>query len=340
MSAMIIVMKKDATPADIAHVVERLESIDSQAHISEGRLRTVIGALGDRVLIQQLPWEAMPGVERAVPVLKPFKFVSRDFQEEDTVIDTRGVAIGGGTFTAIAGPCAVESRDLLFRAAEAVKKAGATVLRGDAFKPRTSPYSFQGLGEAGLEMLAEAREEFDMPFVAEILDPRDIELVSSYADILRVGTRNMANYTLLTEVGRQARPVMLKRGFTATIEEWLNAAEYIYKEGNHEIIMVERGIRTFETAARNTLDITAVPILKSLSHLPVIVDPSHAAGHRYLVAPLSRVAVAAGADGFMVDVHPDPELAKVDGAQALLPEEFAELMVSIRKLVAAVGLQG
>jgi 3-deoxy-7-phosphoheptulonate synthase len=221
-----------------------------------------------------------------------------------------------------------------------VRNAGATVLRGDAFKPRTSPYSFQGLGEAGLQMLAEAREEFDMPFVAEILDPRDIELVSSYADILRVGTRNMANFTLLTEVGRQPKPVMLKRGFTATIEEWLNAAEYIYKEGNHEILMVERGIRTFETASRNTLDITAVPILKSLSHLPVIVDPSHAAGHRYLVAPLAKTSVAAGADGFMVDVHPDPELAKVDGAQALLPEEFAELMVSIRKLVAAVGKHG
>jgi 3-deoxy-7-phosphoheptulonate synthase len=292
------------------------------------------------VRIQQLPWEAMPGVERAVPVLKPFKFVSRDFQEEDTVIKTRGVLIGGGSFTPIAGPCAVESRDILFRAAEAVKNAGATVLRGDAFKPRTSPYSFQGLGEAGLQMLAEAREEFDMPFVAEILDPRDIELVSSYADILRVGTRNMANFTLLTEVGRQPKPVMLKRGFTATIEEWLNAAEYIYKEGNHEILMVERGIRTFETASRNTLDITAVPILKSLSHLPVIVDPSHAAGHRYLVAPLAKTSVAAGADGFMVDVHPDPELAKVDGAQALLPEEFAELMVSIRKLVAAVGMHG
>ena len=336
---MIIVMKKDATPEDVAHVVERLESIDSQAHISEGRFRTVIGALGDRVRIQQLPWEAMPGVERAVPVLKPFKFVSRDFQEDDTVIETRGVSIGGGTFTAIAGPCAVEDRDILFRAAEAVKKAGATVLRGDAFKPRTSPYSFQGLGEAGLEMLAEAREEFDMPFVAEILDPRDIELVSSYADILRVGTRNMSNYTLLTEVGRQPKPVMLKREFTATIEEWLNAAEYIYKEGNHEILMVERGIRTFETAARNTLDITAVPILKGLSHLPVIVDPSHAAGHRYLVAPLARTSVAAGADGFMVDVHPDPELAKVDGAQALLPEEFAELMDSIRRLVAALGPQ-
>lgn len=340
MSAMIIVMKKDATEADIAHVVERLESIESQAHISKGRYRTVIGALGDRDRIQQLPWEAMPGVERAVPVLKPFKFVSRDFQEENTVIEVRGVRIGGGTFTPVAGPCAVESRDLLFRAAEAVKEAGATVLRGDAFKPRTSPYSFQGLGEAGLQMLAEAREEFDMPFVAEILDPRDIDLVSSYADILRVGTRNMANFTLLTEVGRQSRPVMLKRGFTATIEEWLNAAEYIYKEGNHEIIMVERGIRTFETAARNTLDITAVPILKNLSHLPVIVDPSHAAGHRHLVAPLARTAVAAGADGFMVDVHPDPELAKVDGAQALLPGEFSELMETIRRLTAALGFAG
>lgn len=340
MSSMIIVMKKDATQEDVAHVVERLKAIDSEAHISEGRFRTVIGALGDRARIQQLPWEAMPGVERAVPVLKPFKFVSRDFQEEDTVIEVRGVSIGGGSFTPIAGPCAVEDRDLLFRAAEAVKKAGATVLRGDAFKPRTSPYSFQGLGEAGLQMLAEAREEFDMPFIAEILDPRDIELVASYADILRVGTRNMANFTLLTEVGRQSKPVMLKRGLTATIEEWLNAAEYIYKEGNHDILMCERGIRTFETAARNTLDITAVPILKNLSHLPVIVDPSHAAGHRHLVAPLARTSVAAGADGFMVDVHPDPELAKVDGAQALLPEEFAELMGSIRRLVAAVGPQG
>ena len=329
--------EKDATSEDVAHVVERLKSIDSEAHISEGRFRTVIGALGDRVRIQQLPWEAMSGVERAVPVLKPFKFVSRDFQEEDTVIEVRNTSIGGGSFTPIAGPCAVENRDLLFRAAEAVKKAGATVLRGDAFKPRTSPYSFQGLGEVGLELLAEAREEFDMPFVAEILDPRDIELVASYADILRVGTRNMANFTLLTEVGRQSRPVMLKRGLTATIEEWLNAAEYIYKEGNHEILMVERGIRTFETAARNTLDITAVPLLKNLSHLPVIVDPSHAAGHRHLVAPLARASVAAGADGFMVDVHPDPELAKVDGAQALLPDEFAELMDSIRRLLVAVN---
>ncbi len=337
MSAMIIVMKKDSSPEEIANVVSRLAEIGSEAHVSEGQFRTVIGALGDRDRIQQLPWEAMPGVERAVPVLKPFKFVSRDFQEEDTVITVRGWRIGGGTFTAVAGPCAVESRDQLFRTAEAVKKAGARVLRGDAFKPRTSPYSFQGLGERGLELLAEVREEFDLPFVAEVLDPRDVDLVAGYADILRVGTRNMSNFTLLTELGKKANPVQLKRGFTATIEEWLNAAEYIYKEGNHEIVMVERGIRTFETAARNTLDITAVPVLKGLSHLPVMVDPSHAAGRRQLVAPLARAAVAAGADGFMIDVHPAPDTAKVDGAQALLPADFAELMDSVRLIAAALG---
>jgi 3-deoxy-7-phosphoheptulonate synthase len=297
----------------------------------------VIGALGDREAIRQLPWEAMAGVERAVPVLKPFKFVSRDFQPSVTVIEVRGVAIGGDAFVAVAGPCAVESRDQLFRTAEAVKKAGATVLRGDAFKPRTSPYSFQGLGEEGLELLAEVREEFDIPFVAEVLDTREVGLVSSYADILRVGTRNMANFTLLTEVGRQPKPVMLKRGFTATIEEWLNAAEYVYKEGNHQIIMAERGIRTFETASRNTLDITAVPIVKSLSHLPVLVDPSHAGGKKELVDPLARAAVAVGADAIMVDVHPTPDTAQVDGAQALLPSEFAELMDTVRSIAAAVG---
>src|SRR5690606_2492864 len=224
------------------------------------------------------------------------------------------------------------SRDQLFRTAEAVKKAGATILRGDAFKPRTSPYSFQGMGEEGLELLAAAREEFDMPFVAEVLDPRDVGLVSSYADILRIGTRNMANFTLLTEVGRQDKPVLLKRGFTATIEEWLNAAEYVYKEGNQQIIMSERGIRTFETAARNTLDITAVPLLKGMSHLPVIVDPSHSGGKRELVSPLARAAVAVGADGIMVDVHPTPDTALVDGAQALLPSEFVELMQVVRSI--------
>ncbi len=336
---MIIVMGPDATPADVAHVIERLEDVGAQAHVSEGQFRTVIGAIGDREQIQRLPWEAMAGVERAVPVLKPFKFVSREFQEPDTVVDVGGVPIGGGRFVAIAGPCAVETREQLFASAGAVRKAGATILRGDAFKPRTSPYSFQGLGEKGLELLAEAREEFGMPFVAEVLDPRDVELVASYADLIRVGTRNMANFTLLSELGRQPKPVLLKRGFTATIEEWLNAAEYIYKEGNHDIVLCERGIRTFETATRNTLDISAVPVLKGLSHLPVIVDPSHSGGRRALVASLTRAAVAAGADGFIVDVHPAPETALVDGPQAILPGEFAALMSDVRKLADAMGVE-
>ncbi len=337
MSSVIIVMNKDAAEADVAGVVERLEQIDCQAHVSVGQFRTVIGAIGDRERIQQLPWEAMPGVEKAVPVLKPFKFVSRDFQEENTVVTVGGVAVGAGDFTVVAGPCAVENREQLFRTAEAVKKAGATILRGDAFKPRTSPYAFQGLGEAGLELMAEARETFEMPFVAEVLDPRDVDLVSGYADMLRIGTRNMANFTLLQEVGRQPKPVQLKRGFTATLEEWLNAAEYIYKEGNHQIVLVERGIRTFETAARNTLDITAVPLLKGLSHLPVFVDPSHSGGKRELVAPLARAGLAAGADGIMVDVHPTPDTALVDGPQALRPEEFAVLMDSLRRIFQALS---
>lgn len=246
--------------------------------------------------------------------------------------------MGGGHFAPIAGPCAVESREQLFASAEAVAKAGATILRGDAFKPRTSPYAFQGLGEEGLVLLAEAREEFGLPFVAEVLDPRDVELIAGYADLIRVGTRNMANFTLLSELGKQDKPVLLKRGFTATIEEWLNAAEYIYKEGNHDVILCERGIRTFETATRNTLDISAVPVLKGLSHLPVVVDPSHSGGRRELVAPLSRVAVAAGADGIMIDVHPAPETAVVDGAQAILPGEFADLMEDVRALAAVMNM--
>jgi 3-deoxy-7-phosphoheptulonate synthase len=337
--SMIIVMRPDATRADIDHVIERLHSAGFEAHISQGQVRTVIGAVGDRALIQQMPWEAMSGVERAVPVLKPFKFVSREFQSEDTVVDVGGVPVGGGHFTVIAGPCAVENRELLFASAAAVKKAGATILRGDAFKPRTSPYSFQGLGEDGLKLLTEAREEFGMPFVAEVLDPRDVELVASYADLIRVGTRNMANFTLLAELGRQPRPVLLKRGFTATIEEWLNAAEYIYKEGNHQIILCERGIRTFESATRNTLDISAVPVVKGMAHLPIIVDPSHSGGRRALVAPLTRSAVGVGADGVMIDVHPAPETALVDGPQAILPSEFAELMDQVRALAGALGLE-
>ncbi len=335
---MIIVMKRDAGEPEIAAVLEKLESIGSQGHVSQGQFRTVIGALGDREAIHQIPWEAIGGVERAVPVLDSFKFVSREFQPEDSVIEVRGVPIGrSDEFVVVAGPCAVESRDQLFATAEAVQRSGARVLRGDAFKPRTSPYSFQGLGEEALQLLDEARTAFDMPFVAEVLDPRDVGLVSSYADILRVGTRNMSNYTLLQEVGRQPKPVQLKRGFTATLQEWLNAAEYIFKEGNHQIIMVERGIRTFETAARNTLDITAVPLLKRMAHLPVMVDPSHAGGKRHLVGPLARAAAAVGADGIMVDVHPQPETALVDGEQALLPDDFDELMESVTAVAAAVG---
>jgi 3-deoxy-7-phosphoheptulonate synthase len=337
--SLIIVMRPDATREDIDGVLARLVDVDAEAHVSEGTQHTIIGIVGDRTRVQQLPWEALPGVDRAVPVLKPFKFVSREFQPDDSIVQVGPSKIGGGHFAPIAGPCAVETREQLFASAEAVKKAGATILRGDAFKPRTSPYAFQGLGEAGLELLAEARSEFGMPFVVEVLDPRDVDLVSSYADLIRVGTRNMANFSLLSELGKQPKPVMLKRGFTATIEEWLNAAEYIYKEGNHDVVLCERGIRTFETATRNTLDISAVPIVKGLSHLPIIIDPSHSGGHKELVAPLTRVAVAAGADGFMVDVHPTPETALVDGPQAILPGEFAELMDQVRALAAVMDLE-
>jgi len=336
--SLIIVMQTTADRRDVEHVLERLADIGAEAHVSEGDRRTVIGVIGDRAQVQQLPWEAFPGVERAVPVLKPFKFVSRDFQAEDTVVYVGTTPVGGGHFGAIAGPCAVESRELLFASAEAVMKAGANILRGDAFKPRTSPYSFQGLGEAGLELLAEAREQFGLPFVVEVVDPRDVPLVVDYADMIRVGTRNMANFPLLSELGKQPKPVMLKRGFTATIEEWLNAAEYIYKEGNHNIVLCERGIRTFETSTRNTLDISAVPVIKGLSHLPIIVDPSHSGGKRELVIPLARAAVAVGADGFMVDVHPAPETALVDGPQAILPSEFEVMMDQARALGAAMGL--
>ena len=318
--SLIIVMRAGATEEDVAHVLGRLSEIDAEAHV-----------------LECLPWEAFPGVERAVPVLKPFKFVSRDFQAEDSVVAVGNALVGGGNFAPIAGPCAVEDRDQLFASAEAVMKAGATILRGDAFKPRTSPYSFQGLGEEGLEMLALAREEFGLPFMVEILDPRDVDLVVAHADMVRVGTRNMANYALLSELGKQPLPVMLKRGFTARIEEWLNAAEYIFKEGNHNVILCERGIRTFETSTRNTLDISAVPVVKNLSHLPIIVDPSHSGGHRELVAPLARAAVASGADGFMVDVHPAPETALVDGPQAILPSEYESLMDDVRALAHAMG---
>lgn len=283
------------------------------------------------------PNQATPMGEDSPPVLEPFRFVSREFQLEDSVVDVGGVAVGGGHITVIAGPCTVESREQLFASAAAVKKAGAGILRGDAFKPRTSPYAFQGLEEAGLVLLAEAREEFEIPFVAEVLDPRDVPLVAQYADMIRIGSRNMSNFALLAEVGRQDKPVMLKRGMSATIEEWLHAAEYICKEGNHQVVLCERGIRTFEDQTRNTLDIAAVPVLQHLSHLPVMVDPSHSGGRRDLVAPLTRAAIAVGADGVLIDVHAAPETALVDGAQAIRPDEFEALMDEVRALAAALG---
>jgi 3-deoxy-7-phosphoheptulonate synthase len=334
---MIIVMKSDAATEQIAAVAEHLEGLGATARVSTGSVRTVIGVVGDLDGVRSVAWDVLPGVERVMSVTGPLRFVSREAQHDGTVIEVGGLRIGGGTLTVIAGPCAVEDRDQLLEAGKAVKAAGAHILRGDAYKPRTSPYAFQGLGKEGLELLAEAREVLGMPFVAEVIDPRDVGLVSSYADIVRIGSRNMANFPLLQEVGRQQKPVQLKRGFTSTIDEWLNAAEYIYNEGNHQIILVERGIRTFETAARNTLDITAVPIAQSLSHLPVFVDPSHASGKRSLVPPLTRAAVAVGADGIMVDVHPHPESALVDGSQALEPAEFSELMEDVRRLAEAVG---
>jgi 3-deoxy-7-phosphoheptulonate synthase len=297
----------------------------------------VLDVSAETLLREVAPWEAFPGVDRVVPTVPGGRRVGREFQGENTVVDVAGVSIGEGSLVVVAGPCAVETREQLLAAAVAVEEAGARILRGDAFKPRTSPYTFQGLGKAGLEILAEARALTGMPFVAEVLDPRDVELVSSYADMLRIGTRNMSNYALLREVGRQAQPVLLKRGRGSTVGEWVDAAEYVYNEGNSGIVLVERGVRGFDSSARNTLDLTAVPVVKALTHLPVMVDPSHAAGRKDLVAPLARAAVAVGADGLLIDVHPSPETALVDGPQALLPAEFADLMVSLRAVAEAVS---
>lgn len=334
--SLIIIMSPEAAPGDQERVLERLRSGGAEAEVSTLAGRDLVVAADDAGAVPPLAWEAFPGVERAVVLNAPFRFVSRDYQAGRTVVEVGGVQIGAGGFTVIAGPCAVESREQLFAAAAAVQAAGASILRGDAFKPRTSPYSFQGLGRAGLDLLVEARERFGLPFVAEVVDPRDVEQVAGCADLIRIGSRNMSNFTLLAEAGRQPRPVMLKRGFTATIEEWLDAAEYIYKEGNSHIVLCERGIRTFEPQTRNTLDISAVPVAQALSHLPVMVDPSHSSGRRDLVAPLTLAALAVGADGVMVDVHPAPETALVDGAQALPPEEFASLMRRVRSLAAAL----
>ena len=334
---MIIVLKPQATQAEIDHIVGKIESFGLTAHISRGVERTIIGVIGDERIIQEQPLEALPGVEKVLPVLKPFKLASREFRPDGSIIDVAGVKVGGRKVVVIAGPCAVEGRELLLQTAKEVKAAGAHLLRGGAFKPRTSPYSFQGLGEEGLRYLAEAKQETGLPIVTELMDTREAPLVFEYADLVQIGARNMQNFKLLKEVGTHRKPVLLKRGMSATMKELLLAAEYIMSEGNYHVILCERGIRTFEDATRNTLDLSAVPLIKQLSHLPVIVDPSHGTGKWDLVPPMALAAVAAGADGVMVEVHPKPEEALSDGPQALLPKTFAKLMADLRRVAEAVG---
>src|ERR671915_361669 len=335
---MMIVMKEGASQAEIDAVVKRVESVGAHAHVSAGELVTVIGAIGDREHVANLGLEGAPGVDHLVPILKPYKLASLQYRREQrTVLEIDGRRLGGGHFAAMAGPCTVESREVLLDTARTVRDAGAQFLRGGAYKPRTSPYSFQGLGEAGLRLLAEAREETGLPIVTELMDVRDIEPVLEVADVIQLGARSMQNYTLLTEVGRAGVPVLLKRGLSATLEELLMAAEYVLKEGNPNVMLCERGIRTYEPSYRFTLDLMAVPVLRELTHLPVIVDPSHAAGKRSLVEPLSLAAAAAGADGIIVEVHPCPEEAVCDGPQALLSDGFADYL---RRLEAAASLAG
>ena len=334
---MIVVMKQGATRSQIVNVTAQIEQLGCRVHISEGEEHTVIGVIGNGRPLDGELIERMDGVERTAPILRPFKLASRDFHPQDTLVSVNGVTIGGGQLVVMAGPCSVESRDQLLETAQAVKEAGAHVLRGGVFKPRTSPYSFQGLREKGLRLLAEVCEETGLPVVTEVMDPQQVPLVTTYADILQIGARNMQNYTLLHAVGEAQRPVLLKRGMMSTIEELLMAAEYILTHGNDRVMLCERGIRTFEKYTRNTLDISAVPLLKQISHLPVIVDPSHGTGKWELVAPMSRAAVAAGADGLIIEVHPHPKDALSDGAQSLKPARFAALMRSLRPVAEAVG---
>lgn len=334
---LMVIMREGATPAEVEEVVQRLESVGAGAHIHEGEPVTTIAVEGDREAVASLPIEVYPGVDRVVTLLRPYKLVSREFRSQDTVIRLDSTQVGGGHFGLIAGPCSVETREQTLQTARFVKAAGATGLRGGAFKPRTSPYAFQGLGEEALKILAEAREETGLPVVTELMDVRHLDLLLEYADVIQVGARNMQNFHLLAAVGQVDRPVLLKRGLSATLEELLMAAEYIVREGNSQVVICERGIRTFETATRNTLDISAVPIIKQRSHLPVIVDPSHASGRVELIEPLSLAAIAAGADGLIIEAHPAPETALCDGAQSLSPSGFARTASRIAEMVAWVG---
>ena len=335
---MMIVMKEEATEAEIGHVVERIEQVGCSAHISKGELLTVIGAIGDRDRVASLGLEGAPGVDHLVPILKPYKLASAQFRKgERTVVEVDGRRVGGEHFGLIAGPCTVESREQTLEVARAVNDAGVAMLRGGAYKPRTSPYAFQGLGVEGLRLLQEAKDQTGLPIVTEVMDVRDIPDVVEVADVVQVGARNMQNYTLLTELGRAGLPVLLKRGLTATLEELLMASEYILKEGNERVMLCERGIRTFETAYRFTLDLLAVPVLREMTHLPIVVDPSHAAGRRDLVKPMSLAAAAAGADGIIVEVHNEPEQAICDGPQALPTEMFADYADQVYAVAEVAG---
>jgi 3-deoxy-7-phosphoheptulonate synthase len=335
---MMIVMKPTATDREVQAVIDRVEGVGARTHISRGDEVTVIGAIGDREHVARLELEGSPGVDRVVPILKPYKLASTQWGHgERTVLDIAGRKIGGPHFAMIAGPCTVESREQTLETARIVSDAGASLFRGGAYKPRTSPYAFQGLGQEGLRLLAEAKAETGLPIVTEVMDARDLDQVLEVADVVQIGARNMQNYPLLAEIGRCGAPALLKRGLSSTLEELLMAAEYILKEGNADVILCERGIRTFETAYRFTLDLTAIPVLKELTHLPVIVDPSHAAGRRDLVMPLSMAAAAAGADGIIVEVHPRPEEAICDGAQALVADEFADYMERVQAAAELAG---
>lgn len=329
---MVIVMKNGVNENDIEQVKERLKSAGFVVHLSKGVNKTLLGAVGESGHLDKEILESLPGVEKVLPISKPFKIASRDFKKSNTVVKVGDISIGTGNITVMAGPCAVEGRDRFIEAAQAVKEAGADLLRGGAFKPRTSPYSFQGLGEDGLRIMAEAREITGLPFVTEVMDQKNLPLVAEYADIIQVGARNMQNFFLLKELGKVNKPILLKRGFSATIEEWLMAAEYILVNGNSQVILCERGIRTFETYTRNTLDLTAVPLVKQLTHLPVIVDPSHATGKRDLVESMSLAAIACGSDGIIVEVHPCPTEAWSDGPQSMLPSDFQTLVKKVHAL--------
>ena len=334
---MIIIMRKACTPEELAGVQRRIESHGLKPHLSEGVERTVVGVLGQTFRELKDELEVLPGVVEVVPISKPYKLSSREFKNEDTVVRVGNVTIGGDELVVMAGPCAVENEEQVLSTAHAVKRAGAQILRGGAFKPRSSPYSFRGMGAQGLQILAKARSETGMPIVTEVMAPEDVGMVAQYADILQIGTRNAQNFNLLDEVGKINKPVLLKRGFASSYEEWLLSAEYVLSGGNSRVILCERGIRTFETGTRFTIDLAAIPMVRSLSHLPVIADPSHSTGRVHLVVPMTLAAVAAGAHGILVDVHPDPAVAKCDGAQALTFEGFEEMMSQVDAVARAVG---